>query len=90
MGPTGSGKTTLLDSVAGKIGSGTLTGDVLINGSPIDRATQGRFLAYVQQFDSLIPTLTVRETLMYSTKLTLPAETTPAQRETSVRLWLCS
>ena len=51
-----------------------------MNGKPKD-AHFKHYTAYVQQFDSLLPTLTVRETLLYSGRLSLPATVTAAQRD---------
>lgn len=71
MGASGAGKTTLLHLLAGRAGHGAVTGRVLLNGRPRDAAFK-RIAAFVQQEDYLIPTLTVRETLMYSAELRLP------------------
>ncbi|GBF98060.1 hypothetical protein Rsub_10288 [Raphidocelis subcapitata] len=69
MGPSGSGKTTLLDVVAGRRGGGGVSGDVRFGGRPPAPAFLQRFTGYVEQFDTLIPTLTVREMLAYTAAL---------------------
>ena len=77
MGPSGAGKTTLLDLLAARDKSGIVTGSLLLNDAPI---TPGRVLnvykdivGYVSQQDSLLPTLTVYESVLYSARLRLPA-----------------
>ncbi|CAM8897895.1 unnamed protein product [Rhodiola kirilowii] len=72
MGPSGSGKSTLLDTLSGRLASNVvMSGNVLLNGKK-RRMDFGGF-AYVTQEDSLLGTLTVRETLTYSANLRLPS-----------------
>lgn len=71
-GPSGAGKTTLLEILAGKIPSRKVSGEVLVNGNPVDSESFGRLSGYVTQDDALFPLLTVEETLMYSALLRLP------------------
>lgn len=71
-GPSGAGKTTLLEILAGKIPSRKVSGEVLVNGSPVNSENFGRLSGYVTQDDALFPLLTVEETLMYSALLRLP------------------
>ena len=54
-------------------GSFTTSGDITYNGNSSIKTVRH---AYVMQQDVLIPTLTVRETLLYSAKLRLPTSTT--------------
>ncbi|KAJ1702101.1 hypothetical protein LUZ63_001880 [Rhynchospora breviuscula] len=71
MGPSGSGKSTLLDALAGRLATNAfLSGTILLNG----RKAKLSFgtAAYVTQDDTLIGTLTVRETILYSARLRLP------------------
>ncbi|CAN4111936.1 unnamed protein product [Withania somnifera] len=71
MGPSGCGKSTLLDTIAGRLGSSTRqTGDILINGRKQTLAYGTS--AYVTQEDTLMATLTVKETVYYSAELLLP------------------
>ena len=55
-------------------------GIISLDGQPRKR-WMSRMVAYVPQFDFLLPTLTVRETLRYSAQLRLPRSTTQAQVE---------
>jgi ATP-binding cassette subfamily G (WHITE) protein 2 (PDR) len=48
MGVSGAGKTTLLDALAQRTTIGVITGDMLVNGKPLDAAFQ-RSTGYVQQ-----------------------------------------
>ncbi|XP_042469776.1 ABC transporter G family member 11-like [Zingiber officinale] len=71
MGPSGSGKSTMLDALAGRLAANAfLAGAILLNG----RKAKLSFgtAAYVTQDDTLIGTLTVRETIWYSARLRLP------------------
>lgn len=69
MGPSGAGKTTLLDVIAGRKTQGKLSGDILIGGYPANKERLKSIAAYVEQFDTLLPTLTVRETFLYQAEL---------------------
>ncbi|OMO92416.1 ABC transporter-like protein [Corchorus olitorius] len=72
-GPSGAGKTTLLEILAGRIPPCKVSsGEVLVNGRPIDVKHFRRVSGYVTQDDALFPLLTVEETLMYSALLRLP------------------
>ncbi|EXJ74638.1 ATPase [Cladophialophora psammophila CBS 110553] len=68
MGVSGAGKTTLLDVLAQRTSTGIITGDMLVNGAPIDRSFQ-RKSGYVQQQDVHLATSTVREALRFSAAL---------------------
>ena len=74
MGPSGAGKSTLLDVLAGRKNSGFVTGELLYNGRerPADFK---RIIGYVEQTDTLLPTLTPREILTYTARLKLPHTT---------------
>ncbi|CCH45108.1 putative membrane protein [Wickerhamomyces ciferrii] len=71
MGESGAGKTTLLNTLAQRIDMGTITGDMLVNGRPLDNSFQ-RSTGYVQQQDLHIAELTVRESLQFAARLRRP------------------
>lgn len=72
LGNSGSGKTTLLDAISGRIGnSGTLLGEVFINGRKLKREEYQDCFSYVLQSDNLLSYLTVEETLTYTAQLAL-------------------
>ena len=58
-----------------------ISGEITYNGNTSIKAVRH---AYVMQQDVLIPTLTVRETLLYSAQLRLPASTTHEERVKAV------
>jgi ABC-type multidrug transport system ATPase subunit len=65
------GKTTLMDVIALRKNSGTILGDVYVNGFRQDHSTFRRCSGYVEQFGIQSPQLTVRETVLFSTRLRL-------------------
>lgn len=71
MGVSGAGKTTLLDVLAHRVSIGVVTGDMLVNGGPLDSSFQ-RKTGYVQQQDLHLATSTVREALRFSAILRQP------------------
>lgn len=71
MGVSGAGKTTLLDVLAQRTTMGVITGDMFVNGAPLDSAFQ-RSTGYVQQQDLHLETSTVREALRFSAVLRQP------------------
>ncbi|KAI4226498.1 MAG: hypothetical protein L6R40_008288 [Gallowayella cf. fulva] len=79
LGGSGSGKTTMLHALSHRIAGSRLRidGSILYNGS--GRISSVRS-AYVMQHDILLPTLTVRETLLYAAELRLPPPASPDQR----------
>ena len=72
MGPSGSGKTTLLHTLSRR--RQKTTGVVRYGGEQWSKALRHR-VAYVDQEDVVMPELTVRETLVYTSRLRLPART---------------
>lgn len=75
MGPSGSGKSTLLNVLAHRPVSpktAAIGGNILINRAPASSATFAQAGCYVEQDDSLIGSLTTRETLDFAAKLSLP------------------
>jgi ABC-type multidrug transport system ATPase subunit len=74
MGPSGSGKTTLLNVLAHQNppSGTTVQGSLYINGDKTSLDTFRRISSYVEQEDTLVGSLTVRETLYFAAKLSLP------------------
>nr|XP_055026795.1 ATP-binding cassette sub-family G member 5 [Misgurnus anguillicaudatus] len=82
LGNSGSGKTTLLDAIAGRIGnSGSLLGEVYINGRKLKRDQFQDCFSYVLQSDNLLSYLTVEETLTYTAQLALRHHSAEAIRK---------
>ncbi|OLL24559.1 ABC transporter G family member [Neolecta irregularis DAH-3] len=74
VGASGAGKTSFLDILARKNKRGLVTGKVLVNGAEISDSEFRKISGFVDQEDSLLPTLTVFETIMYSARLRLPRD----------------
>jgi ABC-type multidrug transport system ATPase subunit len=74
MGASGAGKSTLLDILARKQKRGSVSGTVLVNGRRVDDHDFKKVMGYVDQEDTLMSTLTVYETVLYSALLRLPRE----------------
>ncbi|KAL9114838.1 MAG: hypothetical protein Q9227_001081 [Pyrenula ochraceoflavens] len=74
MGPSGCGKTTLLNVLAQRMSSikGDVEGYVMINGEKTTYQTIRNVSCYVEQDDALIGSLTVKETIDFAAKLSLP------------------
>ncbi|OQR90287.1 ABC transporter [Achlya hypogyna] len=75
MGASGSGKTTLLNLLSGRVYSGRYHGYRLLNNAMTAPAAFNTFMSsqgYVEQTDTFIETLTVRESLLFSAYLRLP------------------
>ncbi|KAL6778615.1 ATP-binding cassette sub-family G member 2 [Auxenochlorella protothecoides] len=89
MGPSGSGKTTLLDVLAGRKTTGKQEGAVLYGGVQPSGPFLRRYTGYVEQFDTLLGNLTVRENLQYTAELkarvSLPLADKVARVERSLR-----
>ncbi|EAA66292.1 hypothetical protein AN1174.2 [Aspergillus nidulans FGSC A4] len=79
MGVSGAGKTTLLDVLAKRVSIGVVTGDMFVDGRPLDTSFQ-RKTGYVQQQDLHLPTTTVREALQFSAVLRQPKTVPRAEK----------
>lgn len=79
MGVSGAGKTTLLDVLAKRVSIGVVTGDMLVDGKPVDSSFQ-RKTGYVQQQDLHLSTTTVREALRFSALLRQPKTTSKKEK----------
>ena len=70
IGPSGAGKSTFLDALAGRKSKKNMTGNVLVDGIPVNIKN---ISSYVMQDDSLIGNLTVRENILFSAELQVNA-----------------
>eukprot|EP01064_Diplonema_japonicum_P029718 TRINITY_DN4874_c0_g1_i1.p1 TRINITY_DN4874_c0_g1~~TRINITY_DN4874_c0_g1_i1.p1 ORF type:complete len:686 (+),score=102.72 TRINITY_DN4874_c0_g1_i1:51-2108(+) len=87
MGPSGAGKSSLLNILAGRVANGSnkkVSGDIRLNGAPLDPVAFRNKVAYVMQQDALFATQTPYEALHFSAKLRTP-ERTADEREQSVQ-----
>jgi ABC-type nitrate/sulfonate/bicarbonate transport system ATPase subunit len=64
-------KTTLMDVIAMRKNTGTVSGEICLNGFPQERRSFLRVSGYVEQFDIQQPELTVRETVEFCARLRL-------------------
>lgn len=74
MGASGAGKTTFLDILARRSKKGAVGGTILVNGREVTDHEFKRFAGFVDQEDTLMSTLTVYETVLYSALLRLPRD----------------
>lgn len=81
IGASGAGKSTFLDLLARKAKHGSVTGEVLVNGQKVPDAEFRRVVGFVDQEDTLMGTLTVYETVLYSALLRLPREMSFADKK---------
>lgn len=85
MGASGAGKTTFLDILARKNKRGTVTGDFYVNGEKVADAEYKNVVGFVDQEDTMLPTLTVHETILNSALLRLPRDMGRTAKEQ--RVW---
>jgi ABC-type multidrug transport system ATPase subunit/ABC-type multidrug transport system permease subunit len=74
MGTSGAGKSTFLDILARKRKRGLVGGTTLVNGREVSDADFRNVIGFVDQEDTLMSTLTVYETILYSALLRLPRD----------------
>ncbi|KAK0655661.1 hypothetical protein B0T16DRAFT_15839 [Cercophora newfieldiana] len=84
MGASGAGKTTFLDILARKNKRGQVSGDFYVNGEKVDDIAYKNAVGFVDQEDTMLPTLTVHETILTSALLRLPRDMTRAAKEQRV------
>ncbi|KAI0546473.1 hypothetical protein F4679DRAFT_410622 [Xylaria curta] len=72
MGASGAGKTSFLDILARKNKRGHFSGDFYVNGEKVNDADFKSVVGFVDQEDTMLPTLTVHETILTSALLRLP------------------
>ncbi|XP_043284562.1 protein scarlet-like isoform X2 [Venturia canescens] len=68
LGPSGCGKTTLLATISRRL-KGDATGDVLLNGEPVDRKIMSRISGFVPQEDLAVESLTVQEHMEFMARM---------------------
>ncbi|KAK4996086.1 FAD-dependent urate hydroxylase [Elasticomyces elasticus] len=74
MGASGAGKTSLLDLLARKNKRGSPTGNFYVNGEKVADDEFRGVIGFVDQEDTMLPTLTVHETILDSAMLRLPRD----------------
>ncbi|KAL1966387.1 hypothetical protein VTN77DRAFT_4529 [Rasamsonia byssochlamydoides] len=84
MGASGAGKTTFLDILARKNKRGIVQGDFYVNGEKISDQDFRSMIGFVDQEDTMLPTLTVHETILTSALLRLPKEMSRFAKEQRV------
>ncbi|KAI9696339.1 MAG: hypothetical protein M1820_008181 [Bogoriella megaspora] len=83
MGPSGSGKTTLLNVLAQRqVARGaTVRNSLLVNGRQCSQRQFRKLSCYVEQEDALTGSLTVRETMDFAARLSLPSSIDKEERK---------
>ncbi|KAJ3047500.1 hypothetical protein HK097_011489 [Rhizophlyctis rosea] len=71
MGPSGAGKTTFMNVLMGKVSR--TGGTLFINGREAEMHTYKKIIGYVPQDDVMLRDLTVRENILHSARIRLPA-----------------
>ncbi|KAL1305221.1 hypothetical protein AAFC00_002139 [Neodothiora populina] len=84
MGASGAGKTTFLDILARKNKRGTASGSFYVNGEKISDDDFRSVIGFVDQEDTMLPTLTVHETIVDSALLRLPRDMSYAAKSQRV------
>ena len=84
MGASGAGKTTFLDILARKNKRGNVSGNIYVNGENVPDHEFRDVVGFVDQEDTMLPTLTVHETILTSALLRLPRDMGRAVKEQRV------
>lgn len=84
MGASGAGKTTFLDILARKNKRGVASGNFYVNGQKTPDDDFRSVIGFVDQDDTMLPTLTVHETIMDSALLRLPKDMSLLSKEQKV------
>ncbi|KAI9832582.1 MAG: hypothetical protein M1826_001532 [Phylliscum demangeonii] len=84
MGASGAGKTTFLDILARKSKRGSVQGDFYVNGERVPDSEFRTVVGFVDQEDTMLPTLTVHETILDSALLRLPRDMSLSAKEQRV------
>jgi len=83
MGPSGAGKSSVLNILAGRVmpsATKQIFGRVMLGDEIIDPVANRANISYVMQDDSLLPTMTAREVLTFTTALRRRGEVDVAER----------
>ncbi|KAH8673710.1 P-loop containing nucleoside triphosphate hydrolase protein [Xylariales sp. PMI_506] len=81
MGPSGCGKTTLLNILARRESHAqSVASELHVNGSPVALSSFREISCFVEQEDALIGSLTVRETLDFSSRLSTSSSSLSAKQ----------
>ena len=84
MGASGAGKTTFLDLLARKNKRGIVAGNFYVNGEKVLDNDFRSVVGFVDQDDTMLPTLTVHETILTSALLRLPRDMSKTMKEQRV------
>ena len=84
MGASGAGKTTFLDILARKNKRGVVEGKFYVNGEKVINNDFRSVVGFVDQDDTMLPTLTVHETILTSALLRLPRDMGVSAKEQRV------
>ncbi|KAI9924611.1 hypothetical protein ASPWEDRAFT_51625 [Aspergillus wentii DTO 134E9] len=84
MGASGAGKTSFLDILARKNKRGAIRGEFYVNGEKISDYDFKNMIGFVDQEDTMLPTLTVHETILTSALLRLPRDMSRGAKEQRV------
>ncbi|KAI9376685.1 hypothetical protein BJX61DRAFT_530690 [Aspergillus egyptiacus] len=84
MGASGAGKTTFLDLLARKNKRGIVQGNFYVNGEKVGDSEFKSMIGFVDQEDTMLPTLTVHETILTSALLRLPRDMSRVAKEQRV------
>ncbi|MCJ1233284.1 hypothetical protein MMC14_001239 [Varicellaria rhodocarpa] len=84
MGASGAGKTTFLDILARKNKRGVTEGQFYVNGEKVLDNEYRSVVGFVDQDDTMLPTLTVHETILTSALLRLPRDMRISAKEQKV------
>lgn len=84
IGASGAGKTSFLDILARKNKRGLIAGDFYLNGEQVSDDDYRSLIGFVDQDDTLMPTLTAHETILTSALLRLPRDMPYAAKEQRV------
>lgn len=89
LGSSGAGKTTLLASISQRF-RGPLTGELLINGTQINRRTMTKISCFVPQFDISLDTLTPNEHMYFMGELKMDREWSRSRKNRRIEFLLHS